>query len=70
LKQGKIAKKGERVDGEAGVKVNLWIAAEYAPAPEPDEPDMFGDRAPRAVLSIRKPMHLEALVARFRAQAS
>jgi len=68
--QGEIAKKGERVDGEAGVRVNLWIAAEYAPAPEPDEPDMFDDRPPRAVLSISKPMHLEALVARFRAQAS
>jgi len=70
LKQGKIAKKGERVDGEAGVKVNLWIAAEYAPVPEPDEPDMFDGLAPRAVLSISKPMHLEALVARFRAQAT
>jgi hypothetical protein len=67
LKQGKIAKKGERVAGEAGVRVNLWVAAEYAPAPEPepDEPDLLDGLAPRAVLSIRKPMHLGALVARF-----
>ncbi len=42
-KQGKIAKKGQRIPGEAGVKVNLWIAAKYAP-PSVDETgqrDMF-----------------------------
>lgn len=33
LKQGKVAKKGERVPGEAGISVNLWIAARFAPKP-------------------------------------
>lgn len=43
LKQGKIAKKGERVAGEAGVRVNLWIAAKHAPPPvdETGQRDMF-----------------------------
>lgn len=68
--QGEIAKKGERVDGEAGVRVNLWIAAEYAPAPEPDEPDMFDGLAPRAVLSIRKPAPTGGLLARYMTQAA
>lgn len=43
---GKIVKKGERIPGEAGVAVNLWIAARYAPpAPEGDQGNMFPDAA-------------------------
>lgn len=41
-KQGKIAKKGERTPGEAGVSVNLWIAARYVPAVPEDQGDLFG----------------------------
>ncbi|MDK2756430.1 MAG: hypothetical protein KYX66_06815 [Blastomonas fulva] len=44
-KQGKIAKKGERTPGEAGVSVNLWIAARYVPAVAPDQAEMFGEAA-------------------------
>lgn len=46
-KQGKIGKKGERIDGDAGVRVNLWVAAEYLPKPANDEapPDMFDGAA-------------------------
>lgn len=40
--QGKIAKKGERTPGEAGVSVNLWIAARYVPAVPDDQGDLFG----------------------------
>jgi len=44
LKQGKVAKKGERVPGEAGISVNLWIAARFAPKPvdENGQGDLFG----------------------------
>lgn len=44
FKQGKVAKKGERVPGEAGISVNLWIAARYAPKPvdEDGQADLFG----------------------------
>jgi hypothetical protein len=43
-KQGEIGKKGARTEGNAGVKVNLWVAAEYLPKPANDDaqPDMFG----------------------------
>ncbi|UNK77895.1 hypothetical protein MNQ96_09835 [Sphingopyxis granuli] len=44
-KQGKIMKKGERTPGEAGVSVNLWIAARFAPPVEDDQPDLFGQAA-------------------------
>lgn len=40
-KQGKIAKKGERKPGEAGVAVNLWIAARYVPRPLDGQGDLF-----------------------------
>jgi hypothetical protein len=40
-KQGKIAKKGERVPGDAGVAVNLWVSARYAPAADGDQGDLF-----------------------------
>lgn len=42
-KQGKIAKKGERTPGEAGVSVNLWIAAKYVPRPCPEQAELFGE---------------------------
>lgn len=46
LKQGKVAKKGERVPGEAGISVNLWIAARYAPrADDSGQGDLFGSEA-------------------------
>lgn len=45
-KQGKIVKKGERTPGEAGVSVNLWIAARYAPPSADDgQADLFGQAA-------------------------
>lgn len=45
-KQGKIVKKGERTPGEAGVSVNLWIAARYGPSPADDgQADLFGKAA-------------------------
>lgn len=44
-KQGKIAKKGERTPGEAGVSVNLWIAARFAPSAASEQPDMFDKAA-------------------------
>ena len=45
-RQGKIVKKGERTAGEAGVTVNLWIAARFAPAPpECGQGDLFGQAA-------------------------
>lgn len=45
-KQGKIVKKGERTPGEAGVSVNLWVAARYAPPPADDgQADLFGQAA-------------------------
>ena len=40
-KQGKIVKKGERTEGEAGVSVNLWIAARFAPPVEGGQRDLF-----------------------------
>ena len=47
FKEGKVAKKGQRVPGEAGVTVNLWIAAKYAPPPvdETGQRDMFQQAA-------------------------
>ena len=44
-KQGKIVKKGERTEGEAGVSVNLWIAARFAPPVENGQGDLFGEAA-------------------------
>ena len=45
-KQGKIVKKGERTPGEAGVSVNLWIAARFAPPPVDDgQGSLFGQGA-------------------------
>ncbi|APZ97341.1 hypothetical protein BWQ93_01665 [Sphingopyxis sp. QXT-31] len=43
-KQGKIAKKGERTPGEAGVAVNLWIAARYVTRDD-GQGDLFGEAA-------------------------
>lgn len=44
--QGKIAKKGERTPGEAGVSVNLWIAARFAPPPVGNgQGNLFGEAA-------------------------
>lgn len=40
--QGKIAKKGERTPGEAGVSVNLWIAARFVPVVPEDQSNLFG----------------------------
>lgn len=40
-KQGKIAKKGERQPGDAGVAVNLWIAARYVPRHLDGQGDLF-----------------------------
>lgn len=42
-KQGKIAKKGERQPGDAGVAVNLWIAARFAPKPLDGQGDLFAN---------------------------
>lgn len=41
---GKIVKKGERTKGEAGISVNLWIAARFAPksVDENGQGDLFG----------------------------
>ncbi|WP_341680577.1 hypothetical protein [Sphingopyxis sp.] len=46
-KQGKIGKKGERTEGNSGVRVNLWVAAEYLPKPDNDDssPDLFDKAA-------------------------
>lgn len=40
-KQGKITKKGERTPGEAGVSVNLWIAARYASPADGEQGELF-----------------------------
>ena len=46
LKQGKVAKKGERVPGEAGISVNLWIAARFVPKSDDNgQGDLFGSEA-------------------------
>lgn len=46
LKQGKVAKKGERVPGEAGISVNLWIAARFVPESDDNgQGDLFGSEA-------------------------
>jgi hypothetical protein len=42
-RQGRIVKKGERTPGEAGVSVNLWIAARFAPKPLDGQGDLFAD---------------------------
>lgn len=43
FKRGEVAKKGERVPGEAGISVNLWIAARFAPKPDDEgQGDLFG----------------------------
>lgn len=44
-RQGKIVKKGERTQGEAGVSVNIWIAARYAPPADDGQADLFGKAA-------------------------
>lgn len=41
LKAGKVCKKGERSPGEAGVSVNLWIAARFAPKSDDPQGEMF-----------------------------
>ena len=80
-KQGKIVKKGERTPGEAGISVNLWISARYAPPRDADpQGDMFADVAPapaparprrsRPKLSIRKPTGIEGLLARYVTKAA
>lgn len=43
--QGKIAKKGERTPGEAGIAVNLWVAARYVTPAENDQGDLFTGKA-------------------------
>jgi hypothetical protein len=79
--QGKIVKKGERTPGEAGISVNLWIAARYAPPADADpQGDMFADAAPapapapargnRPMLSIRKPTGIQGLLARYAPKAA
>lgn len=79
--QGKIVKKGERTPGEAGISVNLWIAARYAPPADADpQGDMFADAVPapapapargnRPKLSIRKPTGIQGLLARYAPKAA
>lgn len=71
--QGKIVKKGERTPGDAGVSVNLWIAARFAPPADADpQGDMFPELpepTKRATLRIRKPANLIGLVARYAQKA-
>lgn len=47
LKDGRVAKKGERVPGEAGISVNLWIAARFAPKSDDEggQGNLFGSAA-------------------------
>lgn len=76
--EGKIAKKGERTPGEAGISVNLWIAARYAPPADADpQGDMFetvgeavAARGDRPRLSIKKPTGIQALLARYAPKAA
>lgn len=80
--EGKIAKKGERTPGEAGISVNLWVAARYAPPADADpQGDMFADAPPQAApapaatkdrptLSIRKPTGIQGLLARYAPKAA
>lgn len=44
-RQGKIGKKGDLTPGNAGVKVNLWIAARYLPRADDLQGDLFGSEA-------------------------
>lgn len=77
--QGKIVKKGERTPGEAGVAVNLWIAARFAPpAPPEAQANMFADGAPaapppptqRVRLTLPKPKKLLGLLAGYASKAA
>lgn len=80
-KQGKIVKKGERTPGPAGISVNLWASARYAPpaaadpqgdmfAGTPAEPSPAPPRGNRPKLSIRKPTGIEGLLARYVTKAA
>lgn len=73
--EGKIVKKGERTPGEAGVAVNLWIAARYAPPKEDDgQAELFPSAPPapadRVKLTIRKPRNIKGLLARYASKAA
>lgn len=44
-RQGKIGKKGDLTPGNAGVRVNLWVAARYLPRAGDPQGDLFGEVA-------------------------